>query len=252
MVMRSVPAVDGRHRRCATGPSGAATGGNVRVGFDRHAGHDGHLGQPALALLARRQGESGQRHVEERFGALADALGEIGQPGHEMLLEKARRLALFAAFQQQRHELQLVGDVVIGEAVAPHDVDVTAFGYAIGQVPQLPARFESAPTLIAVAAEAAAAFEGAAVHRGLIVSGDQFVHSSDKVAQIRRDFAGVQVVEMEAAAIAQACAQLEVPFVVVRAVSDLADEKADVSFETFLETASVHSAQMVRSIIEAL
>ena len=145
-----------------------------------------------------------------------------------------------------------VGDVVIGEAVAHHDVDVTAFGYAIGQVPQLPARFESAPTLIAVAAEAAAAFEGAAVHRGLIVSGDQFVHSSDKVAQIRRDFAGVQVVEMEAAAIAQACAQLEVPFVVVRAVSDLADEKADVSFETFLETASVHSAQMVRSIIEAL
>ena len=62
----------------------------------------------------------------------------------------------------------------------------------------------------------------------------------------------VQVVEMEAAAIAQACAQLEVPFVVVRAVSDLADEKADVSFEAFLETASVHSAQMVRSIIEAL
>ena len=145
-----------------------------------------------------------------------------------------------------------MGDVVIGEAVAHHDVDVTAFGYEIGQVPQLPARFESAPTLIAVAAEAAAAFEGAAVHRGLIVSGDQFVHSSDKVAQIRRDFAGVQVVEMEAAAIAQACAQLEVPFVVVRAVSDLADEKADVSFEAFLETASVHSAQMVRSIIEAL
>ena len=145
-----------------------------------------------------------------------------------------------------------VGDVVIREGVAHHDVDVTAFGYAIGQVPQLPARFESAPTLIAVAAEAAAAFEGAAVHRGLIVSGDQFVHSSDKVAQIRRDFAGVQVVEMEAAAIAQACAQLEVPFVVVRAVSDLADEKADVSFEAFLETASVHSAQMVRSIIEAL
>lgn len=58
--------------------------------------------------------------------------------------------------------------------------------------------------------------------------------------------------KMEAAAIAQACAQLEVPFVVVRAVSDLADEKADVSFETFLETASVHSAQTVRSIIEAL
>ena len=145
-----------------------------------------------------------------------------------------------------------VGDVVIGETVAHHDVDATAFGYAVGQVPQLPPAFASDAGLIEAAGRAAAAFEGAAVHRGLIVSGDQFIHSSDKVAQIRANFPDVQVVEMEAAAIAQAAAQLDVPFVVIRAVSDLADEKAEMSFDEFLQTAAVHSAKMVQQLIRAL
>lgn len=147
-----------------------------------------------------------------------------------------------------------VGDVVIGTQVAHHDVDVTAFGYALGQVPQLPAVFESDAALAeaAVAAAAAAAFEGEAVYRGLIVSGDQFVHSSEKTAFIRRNFAGAQAVEMEAAAIAQTCFQLNVPFVVVRAVSDAADEKADISFDEFLKTASVNSARMVMGIVSSL
>lgn len=145
-----------------------------------------------------------------------------------------------------------VGDVVIGTQTAHHDVDVTAFGYAIGHVPRMPARFESDPALCAAAEKAAAAFEHAAVHRGLIVSGDQFVHSSESVAEVRRHFPDAQAVEMEAAAIAQSCHRFGVPFVVVRAISDLADEQADTSFETFLKTASVHSAKMVLQLIEAL
>ena len=145
-----------------------------------------------------------------------------------------------------------VGDVVIGTQTAHHDVDVTAFGYAIGHVPRMPARFESDPALCAAAEKAAAAFEHAAVHRGLIVSGDQFVHSSESVAEVRRHFPDAQGVEMEAAAIAQSCHRFGVPFVVVRAISDLADEEADTSFETFLKTASVHSAKMVLQLIEAL
>lgn len=145
-----------------------------------------------------------------------------------------------------------VGDVIIGERVAHHDVDVTAFGYEWGQVPQLPAAFESDGQLTAAAKEAAQVFEGAAVSCGLIVSGDQFVHSSERVAEIRNRFDGVQAVEMEAAAIAQACHQLDVPFVVIRAVSDSADEKADISFEEFLKTAAVSSAKMVMKLMEKL
>lgn len=145
-----------------------------------------------------------------------------------------------------------VGDVVIGETVAHHDVDVTAFGYVWGQVPQLPAVFTSDSNLIRQAEKAVQVFEGAAVTQGLIVSGDRFVHSSEGVAEIRSHFPDVKAVEMEAAAIAQTCHQLEVPFVIIRAVSDSADEKADISFEEFLKTAAVSSAKMVTEIVKSL
>lgn len=145
-----------------------------------------------------------------------------------------------------------VGDVVVGTLIAHHDVDVTAFGYKIGQVPKLRPAFESDSDLVRAAGKAARAFTGARIHKGLIVSGDQFIHSAEQVARIRQNFFGVQVVEMEAAAIAQTCEQFGVPFVVIRAVSDLADEKADISFEEFLETAAVNSAKMVNSIISSL
>ena len=145
-----------------------------------------------------------------------------------------------------------VGDVVIGETVAHHDVDVTAFGYVWGQVPQLPAVFVSDSNLIRQAEKAAQVFDGAAVTQGLIVSGDRFVHSSEGVAEIRSHFSDVKAVEMEAAAIAQTCHQLEVPFVIIRAVSDSADEKADISFEEFLKTAAVSSAKMVTEIVKSL
>ena len=145
-----------------------------------------------------------------------------------------------------------VGDVVIGETVAHHDVDVTAFGYVWGQVPQLPAVFTSDSNLIRQAEKAAQVFDGAAVTQGLIVSGDRFVHSSEGVAEIRSHFPDVKAVEMEAAAIAQTCHQLEVPFVIIRAVSDSADEKADISFEEFLKTAAVSSAKMVTEIVKSL
>jgi MTA/SAH nucleosidase len=145
-----------------------------------------------------------------------------------------------------------VGDVVIGETVAHHDVDVTAFSYVWGQVPQLPAVFASDSNLIRQAEKAAQVFDGAAVTQGLIVSGDRFVHSSEGVAEIRSHFPEVKAVEMEAAAIAQTCHQLEVPFVIIRAVSDSADEKADISFEEFLKTAAVSSAKMVTEIVKSL
>ena len=95
-------------------------------------------------------------------------------------------------------------------------------------------------------------FEGAAVAQGLIVSGDRFVHSSEGVAEIRSHFPEVKAVEMEAEAIAQACHQWNTPFVVIRAMSDSADEKADISFEEFLKTAAASSAKMVEKIVASL
>ncbi|MCG7656749.1 5'-methylthioadenosine/adenosylhomocysteine nucleosidase [Wielerella bovis] len=144
-----------------------------------------------------------------------------------------------------------VGDVVIGTHVAHHDVDVTAFGYAHGQVPQLPVFYTCESHLVYAAEVAATAFKNATISRGLIVSGDQFVHDSATTQNIMARFPDPQAVEMEAAAIAQTCFQMNMPFVVIRAISDGAEEKAEVSFDEFLVTASEHSAEMVQAIIRS-
>ncbi|MCF7528881.1 5'-methylthioadenosine/S-adenosylhomocysteine nucleosidase [Neisseria lisongii] len=216
--------------------------------------------------LLRSRLEAPQRHT---FGVFEAYEGGFG--GKRMILVKSgigkvnAALATAWVVQQFAPECVIntgsaggigvglkVGDVVIGSEVAHHDVDVTAFGYQWGQVPSLPAAYRSDEALMAAATQAAAAFEGAAVTAGMIVSGDQFVHSSEGVAAIRAHFPEVKAVEMEAAAIAQTCHQLNVPFVVVRAVSDSADEKADISFEEFLKTAAVSSADMVTALAAKL
>lgn len=145
-----------------------------------------------------------------------------------------------------------VGDVVIGLAAAHHDVDVTAFGYEYGQVPQLPTRYVSHADLVQAASEAAKTFQQAKVWQGLIVSGDAFIHSQQKIADIRCHFPDVQAVEMEAAAIAQTCYQWAKPFVIIRAISDSAEENASVSFDEFLVQAAQHSAQMVLAILKSI
>ena len=144
------------------------------------------------------------------------------------------------------------GDVVVGIQTAHHDADATAFGYAIGQLPQMPARYEADAALVEHAARAAIAFDGAAIHRGLIVSGDQFINHPDKIARIRTHFPDALAVEMEAAAIAQTCYQFARPCVIIRALSDLADGEAEYSFETFLQMAATHSAEMVENLVKAL
>ena len=145
-----------------------------------------------------------------------------------------------------------VGDVVVGTHIMHHDVDVTAFGYQHGQVPQLPAAFSCDETLVAAAEKAACTFQAAHVMHGLIVSGDSFINSTAAIEQIHARLPQPLAVEMEAAAIAQTCTRLQKPFVIIRAVSDSASDEAQVSFETFLQTAAVHSAQMVQDLIRAL
>lgn len=145
-----------------------------------------------------------------------------------------------------------IGDVVIASHAAHHDVDVRVFGYAIGQVPQLPVRYAADPDLGTAAVIAASHFESANIHHGLVVSGDQFIDHGDKIARIRTHFPEVLAVEMEAAAIAQTCHQLKTPCVVIRAISDHADEKADISFDAFIEQAGRESARMVLALVEAL
>lgn len=142
-----------------------------------------------------------------------------------------------------------IGDLVIGTEIAHHDVDVTAFGYQHGQIPQLPPRYHSHKTMLFSTEMAAGQLPELQKHKGLIVSGDQFISNDNMLATIRKNFPDALAVEMEAAAIAQTCHQLNRPFVIIRAISDTGDSEAAISFEAFLETAAVHSAKLVQILL---
>lgn len=145
-----------------------------------------------------------------------------------------------------------VGDVIISSEVRHHDVDVTAFGYEYGQVPQLPAAFEANSGLVEIAEAAATEIGSVQVVKGLIATGDSFMNDPKRVDAIRDKFLNLQAVEMEAAAIAQVSYQFGIPFAIIRSLSDIAGKESDVSFEQYLEKAALHSASLVMKIVEKL
>lgn len=145
-----------------------------------------------------------------------------------------------------------VGAIVISDEVRHHDVDVTAFGYEIGQVPQLPAAFKADERLMKLAEEAVFEIGKHQVATGLIATGDIFMHDPAKVEQVRNHFPQMKACEMEAAAVAQVCYQFKVPFVVIRALSDIAGKESSMSFDEFLPVAAKHSTQIVLQVIGKL
>ncbi|WP_409160999.1 5'-methylthioadenosine/S-adenosylhomocysteine nucleosidase [Pectobacterium sp. B2J-2] len=144
-----------------------------------------------------------------------------------------------------------VGDIVVSDEVRYHDADVTAFGYEPGQMAGCPAAFLADEKLIALAQETIADLQLNAV-RGLVVSGDAFINGAEPLARIRTTFPNAIAVEMEATAIAHVCHQFTVPFVVVRAISDVADKASHLSFDEFLNVAAQQSTRMVEAILAKL
>ena len=145
-----------------------------------------------------------------------------------------------------------VGAVVISKEVRHHDVDVTAFNYEIGQVPQLPAAFPADERLINIAQESVSEIGEHQFGVGLICSGDVFMSNPTRVRQVRSYFPEMKAVEMEAAAVAQVCYQFKTPFVVIRALSDIAGKESNISFDEFLPIAAKHSSEIVLKTITKL
>lgn len=145
-----------------------------------------------------------------------------------------------------------VGDVVVGAQYTYSIADATAFGYAAGQVPGGPERFEAEASLLARAIDAAgASVEPTRVHGGLMVSGDAFV-TAPIAEPMRERFPGALSADMESTAIAQVCASLDLPFVSLRAISDLCGPRADQQFHLEVDLAAEVSARAVEHLLEAL
>ncbi|URZ88150.1 5'-methylthioadenosine/adenosylhomocysteine nucleosidase [Floricoccus penangensis] len=140
-----------------------------------------------------------------------------------------------------------VGDLVIANRLAYNDVDVTAFGYKYGQMAGQELYYESSKYFVS---ELKKVIEDAKV--GLITSGDSFISSDARIAQIKEHFPDVLAVEMEGASIAQAAHSLNKPFVVLRAISDTADGNANVSFDEFIIDAGKKSAQIIINLLKKM
>lgn len=145
-----------------------------------------------------------------------------------------------------------VGAIVISDEVRHHDVDATIFGYEMGQVPQMPAGFKADARLMDIAEQAVAEVGEHQSATGLITTGDSFMNDPVRVETVRGYFPTMKAVEMEAAAVAQVCYQFATPFVVIRALSDIAGKQSNISFDEFLPIAAKHSTQIVLKAIEKL
>ncbi len=150
-----------------------------------------------------------------------------------------------------------VGDIVVSSEVRYHDVDLTAFGYEVGQLPANPAAFMPHPDLVLAAKAGIEKLKPSSetpikAITGLITTGDTFMTKEDDVEKARANFPTMAAVEMEGAAIAQACLQFKTPFVIIRSLSDIAGKESPHTFEEYLETASVNSSQLVLNMLAEL
>lgn len=138
-----------------------------------------------------------------------------------------------------------IGDIVISHDVMHHDVDCSVFGYAAGQVPGMPVSYSADSLLIKLAQEAAEAIHPGHCRIGKVASGDQFVCSAEKKDSIISATAAL-CTEMEGAAIAQTAYRNGVPFVILRAISDKADNSADMDYPTFERQAAHRCAELTQ------
>jgi adenosylhomocysteine nucleosidase len=145
-----------------------------------------------------------------------------------------------------------VGDIVVSSEVRYHDVDLTAFGYEIGQLPANPPAYTPHPVLIEAAKTGISQLKDIQTLVGLITTGDTFMTKAEDIAKARANFPTMAAVEMEGAAIAHTCHQLNVPFVIIRSLSDIAGKESPTSFDEYLETASVNSSTLVVNMLDAL
>lgn len=146
-----------------------------------------------------------------------------------------------------------IGDLVISTDLVHHDMNAVAFGYPVGQIPQMEAfSFRSDENLRKLAVQACRDVNpDIEVYEGRIASGDQFVADQGVKDEIIKNFDACAV-EMEGAAIAQAAYLNNVPFLVVRAISDKADGSAEVDYPTFEALAVEHCVKMTLRILNQI
>lgn len=146
-----------------------------------------------------------------------------------------------------------IGDIVLSTDVLHHDMDATGFGYPLGQIPQMDAfSFQADEQMRKLAKEVCEEVNPEIrVFEGRVVSGDQFISCREVKDKIKENFDGC-CTEMEGAAIAQTAYLNQIPFVIIRAISDKADDSATMDYPTFEKQAVEHSVRLTRGFLKRI
>ncbi len=146
-----------------------------------------------------------------------------------------------------------IGDIVLATGAVYHDMEAVAFGYERGQVPQMDIfEFPTAKELVDLAEKACLKVNpDIKVYKGRIASGDQFIADKETKNTIKNYFSPL-CVEMEGAAMAHAAYVNGINCLIIRAISDKADDSAEMDYPTFEKEAAIHSARMVMEMMNNL
>ncbi len=148
-----------------------------------------------------------------------------------------------------RNEIN-IGDIVLSTDTLEHDMEATAFGYPVGQIPRMDTfSFKADETLMELAKKCCEKVNPeVSVFTGRVVSGDQFISNKEKKNWLIETFDGY-CTEMEGAAIAH-CAYLNnIPFLIIRAISDKADDSAQMDYPTFEALAIERSVKLMLEMV---
>jgi len=143
-----------------------------------------------------------------------------------------------------------IGDLIVADGLCQHDLDITAFGHPYGYVPEGAVCIWADPELRQIAKKVAYEL-GIDLKEGVIATGDQFVADPERKAWIAETFKA-DALEMEGAAVAVVCHALDVPFFILRAISDSADMDAGFDFDAFLKSSAKISADFVMAMVRKI
>jgi adenosylhomocysteine/aminodeoxyfutalosine nucleosidase len=167
------------------------------------------------------------------------------------LIEKfGCELLLFSGVAGAISDQLKIGDLIIANGLCQHDLDITAFGHPFGYVPEGNVCIPTDAGLRATAKDVAKQ-KGLTLKEGIIATGDQFVADVERKEWIAATFKA-DALEMEGASVAVVCNALNVPFFVLRAISDSADMDASFNFDEFLESSAKISADFVLNMVDAI
>ena len=151
-----------------------------------------------------------------------------------------------------RNEIN-IGDIVLSSDALQHDMDATGFGYEPGIIPRMDNSIFAADKELLMVAEKVNREVNSEIETfvGRVVSGDQFISDKEKKDYLVKQFSGY-CTEMEGAAIAQTCYVNRIPFLVIRAISDKADNSATMDYGEFEAKAIEHTVKLLAGMMESL